>query len=60
MGLLVTLLIGLVVLAIAIWAVGMIPMDPQARKIVQVALGLVVLLWLVATLAGYAPVIVAG
>lgn len=60
MGLLVTLLVGVIVLAVVIWIVGLLPMDAKAKQIIQVVLALVVLLWLVGVLTGHAPAVVAG
>jgi hypothetical protein len=50
-----SLLVTLLIVAIVLWIVSMIPMDAKAKQIVQVAVAVILLLWLVLVLLGYAP-----
>jgi hypothetical protein len=59
---LISLVLALVVLAVLVWAVrSLLPMlglPPEAARIINVILVLIVVLWLVAAVAGYAPLTV--
>lgn len=57
MGLLVTLLIGVLVLVVLVWAIGMVPFDPKAKQVVQVVVALLVLAWICLALSGAMPLI---
>lgn len=52
LGLLVSLIILLVILAVAWWIISMIPIPPQFKWIVQVVFAVIVLILLISLLTG--------
>lgn len=54
---LITLIIILVVFAIVSYVINtFVPLDPALKNLVMLILGAILLVWLLACLAGYAPV----
>jgi hypothetical protein len=49
---LITLLVGVIVIAIVLWLVGMLPLDARAHQIIRVIIALIGLIWLLGVATG--------
>jgi hypothetical protein len=54
---LVGLLVAVLLVAVICWVLGMIPMEPRIRTILQIVVAVVFLLWVLAALGGWGPTI---
>lgn len=54
---LVGLLVAVLLVAVICWVLGMVPMEPRIRTILQIVIVVVFLLWVLASLGGWGPTI---
>lgn len=55
MGTLVMLLVGVLIVAVVVWIVGMMSIDAKAKQIIQVVAAIALVLWMLAVVFGWGP-----
>lgn len=59
-GLLITLLVVALIVWVALWIIDMIPLPATPKTIAKVIVGVIVVLYLLSLLTGYAPLLKLG
>ena len=50
---LISLLIGIIIIAVILWLIGMLPLDARTNQIIRVVIIIIAIIWLIGLLTGH-------